>query len=319
MNILSATMGCFSPRFRTLSEWSAVYDSIISDRPLSNKTLQGRRASIRCILKQFGNHQIGSIQPREIVAWLRHLREQTPTTARRVLYEICEMFNEAMKQGWAARNPASCIRQHPIKIMRSRLTLEQWTQMFMLASISRPGWVPLMLSLALVTGQRRGDLVKMRFEDVKPRKLADGHIQDCLHVTQQKTGRLLALPTTLKLNIVDISIADIIEQCKLYAPSDGFLLRKSNGQQLCEATLTQCFSSLFRDIHGTWTDEQRSPPTLHECRSLSERLYRAQGIDTRVLLGHTSQAVTDLYNKGRGLPDDYWVLNDTSPVCGNHS
>ncbi|MFC2588560.1 MAG: hypothetical protein ACFNZS_01050 [Ottowia sp.] len=36
-------------------------------------------------------------------------------------------------------------------------------------------------------------------------------------------------------------------------------------------------------------------------RSLAERLYRAQGVDTRILLGHRRQQMTDRYNDDRGL------------------
>lgn len=48
------------------------------------------------------------------------------------------------------------------------------------------------------------------------------------------------------------------------------------------------------------------PASLHECRSLSERLYRKQEINTMILLGHHSQAMTDLYNDDRGLSGGEW-------------
>lgn len=48
------------------------------------------------------------------------------------------------------------------------------------------------------------------------------------------------------------------------------------------------------------------PPSLHECRSLSERLYRKQGINTMVLLGHRHQSMTDMYNDDRGLTHGEW-------------
>lgn len=44
----------------------------------------------------------------------------------------------------------------------------------------------------------------------------------------------------------------------------------------------------------------KTPTTFHEQRSLSERLYRAQGIDTKILLGHKTQSTTDRYNDDRG-------------------
>lgn len=47
-------------------------------------------------------------------------------------------------------------------------------------------------------------------------------------------------------------------------------------------------------------------PSLHEMRSLSERLYRAQGINTMRLLGHANQEMTDKYNDDRGLSAREW-------------
>ncbi|EPE5478197.1 integrase, partial [Escherichia coli] len=43
-----------------------------------------------------------------------------------------------------------------------------------------------------------------------------------------------------------------------------------------------------------------TPPSFHEQRSLSERLFREQGVDTKILLGHSNQKMTDIYNDARG-------------------
>ena len=48
-----------------------------------------------------------------------------------------------------------------------------------------------------------------------------------------------------------------------------------------------------------------TPPTFHVQRSLSERLYREQGLDTQKLLGHKSRKMTDKYNDDRGKD---WVV-----------
>ncbi|HCJ5889806.1 TPA: integrase, partial [Klebsiella pneumoniae] len=42
-----------------------------------------------------------------------------------------------------------------------------------------------------------------------------------------------------------------------------------------------------------------------EQRSLSERLYREQGIDTQKLLGHKTMKMTDRYNDDRGKE---WII-----------
>lgn len=45
---------------------------------------------------------------------------------------------------------------------------------------------------------------------------------------------------------------------------------------------------------------EETPATFHEQRSLSERLYREQGINTKDLLGHKTQQQTDKYHDDRG-------------------
>ena len=46
--------------------------------------------------------------------------------------------------------------------------------------------------------------------------------------------------------------------------------------------------------------EDSTPPSFHEIRSLAERQYHSQGLDTQILLGHKSRAMTDRYHDNRG-------------------
>lgn len=93
----------------------------------------------------------------------------------------------------------------------------------------------------------------------------------------------------------------------IYAAPGDTLLRKHNGQTLGNNYLSARFRNLFiRVLNRTDTGIR---PTLHECRSLSEWLYRQQGVDTKVLLGHKHQRMTDEYNNARGLDmDEYKFL-----------
>ncbi|MBK1712782.1 hypothetical protein CKO43_08320 [Rubrivivax gelatinosus] len=45
----------------------------------------------------------------------------------------------------------------------------------------------------------------------------------------------------------------------------------------------------------------KGTPTFHEVRSLSKRLYKAQGdVDTETLLGHATERMSNLYDDPRG-------------------
>lgn len=293
---LAATLGRISPRYRTFRQWIALYQEILESRGLNPKTLANRHNNIRYLIDALGDETISAVRPHEIARITRSLFAEHPYTAHRVLTEAREVFSEAVAYGWTYTNPATAVRHQAIHVARKRLSLEQWRTIYGYAAAHMPPWVSHMLVLALVSAQRRSDLQKMRFSDV-----SDGY----LYVTQQKTGTRLRLPLSLHLDAIDCSLAQAIEACHGYAPNDDYLLRKSTGQPLTAASLSARFEAAREGALGIWTAEG-DPPSLHECRSLAERLYRKQHVDTRVLLGHKRQAMTDVYNDDRGLSDGEW-------------
>lgn len=75
-------------------------------------------------------------------------------------------------------NPALATKQPRRKITRQRLSLEEWQKIFDIADASHRYMGNAML-LALVTGQRLGDISRMKFSDIW---------DDHLHVIQEKPG-----------------------------------------------------------------------------------------------------------------------------------
>ncbi|MGY2800001.1 integrase, partial [Ewingella americana] len=149
--------------------------------------------------------------------------------------------------------------------------------------------------LALVTGQRLGDIAKMKFTDIW-----DGN----LHITQEKTGARVAIPLALRCSAIDKSLEEIVALCrdKILSP---YLLHHHHsmrgvkrGTRIQAQSITKAFSSARDATSLKWS--KGTPPTFHEQRSLSERIYRDQGIDTKQLLGHKNQQMTDVYNDDRG-------------------
>lgn len=295
MNFLAATLGQVVPKYRTLSQWAQTYRKIVDSKPISDKTKINRRNSLAHILADLGECTIGSIRPHEIAAFINKVYAARPQTAKRVLIEIKDCFNEALIYGWLLRNPALGVKIPAVRVQRQRLTIDQWWAILGYAIEHMPPWVQRMLALALITGQRRGDLVKMRFADVW---------EDHLHIEQAKTGTRIALPLALRMDAIDLTLREVIEDCRNYAAGSEFLLRKHDGCQLGDASLSARFE-IAREGALVPVDH---PPSLHECRSLSERLYRKQGLNTMTLLGHKHQKMTDLYNDDRGLTRGEWKV-----------
>lgn len=294
MNLLSLTLGRVLPRYRTVGQWAVIYRKLVDARPISDKTKDNRRSALAHVLEYLGHRTISAVRPHEVANMLQDIAKTHPQTAKRVLHEVADLFNECMNYGWIDRNPAVSVKAPLCRVQRKRLTLVNWQAIKGHADKNMPLWVRNMLVLALVTGQRRSDLVKMRFADVW---------DDHLHVEQAKTGTRLALPLALKLNALGVTLAEAIEACKNYPIKSEFMLRKANGGQLADASLSARFEEVRKAVLPS---ETGIPASLHECRSLSERLYREQGINTMTLLGHKHQSMTDLYNDDRGLSKGQW-------------
>ena len=293
--LLSATLGRIAARYRTLDEWAETYREIIATLDVTEKTKQNRRCSLQRILGYFAGRTISTIKPHEIAAMIQEIKREHPQCAKRTLIETKALFTAAINYGWIHRSPAAAIKAPAVKVQRRRLSLDHWCAIAAYAETHLPPWVPRMMLLALVTGQRRSDLRKMRFGDVWG---------DLLHVQQEKTGTRIALPLSLKLDVLGVSLGDVIADCRDYAAEPDYLLRKHNGTPLVHASLSARFEEA-REGSGIAAGPG-SPPSLHECRSLSERLYRSQGINTMLLLGHATQRMTDLYNDDRGLTAGEW-------------
>ena len=291
-----------APR-RTLAEWLDVHEQQIRAKGLKARTICNRTSNLRHVRRLWGDRPIAELRPHEISAALRaEFVQAKAATGGRVLAELREAYNEAIANDWADRNPASHVKLPAHRVERKRLSLETWQAMLELSRASRQPWLECLLLLALATGQRRGDLAKMRFDDV-----VDGH----LRVEQQKQagkgyGARVAIPLSLRLDAVGATLGGVIELCRLCGAPGPTLLRKAGGGALEESSLSIRFAECVRAVCGDGAYGANEWPSLHEVRSLSARLYTAQGIDVQTLLGHKTAEMTNLYRDDRGLSAREW-------------
>lgn len=298
MSLISITLGRIAPGFQSLAAWCEIYDTIIAARPLKPKTLQNRRSNVAHLRAVLGRHTMRSIRPIDIALAVREIWDSgRQVAARRVLIEAGDLFNEAVIAGVIDTNPAQPLKQLPAPVKRARLTFEQWHAIYEWTAEHGQPWFACALRLAIVSAQRRADIAKMSKRDIW-----DGY----LHVVQQKTGERIALPLHLHLDVLGVTLGQVIDEADDYRRPGQMLLRKRDDRPFGVAALTASFT-LARDAvfpRETWGE--RTPPTFHEIRSLAERLYRGQGVDTKTMLGHKRQSMTDLYNDDRGLTRNDW-------------
>ncbi|WMB71386.1 phage integrase Arm DNA-binding domain-containing protein [Shewanella oncorhynchi] len=300
-------------------KWVEKYIAIQGDR-LNNgeirlNTFKTRKSQATIAIKAMGNIPLKDISTKDCYELMQSLRAQgKERTAQAVRSVLIDIFKEAAQAGeiTGGFNPASATKSPRVNVVRDRLELEAVKQILTVAETKEP-WVKNTILLALVTGQRRVDIANMQFKKGKdwerlyqnwktgnrskpPYSYVEG---EWLHVFQQKTSTMLKLPLGLKLEALDLSIGNVVLSCRSRCVSK-YLIHHQHGSrgatiggQVFVDTITKRFSEC-RDELGP------STTTFHELRSLSERLYSGQGIDTQILLGHKDPRTTAAYHDIRG-------------------
>lgn len=285
----------------TTSTWLDRYQAIQDDRLKSGdirlNTYKQKAKPVSLLRERAGMKLISAVDVRDIAQLLdEYIAAGRPRMAQVVRSVLIDVFKEAQHYGEAppGHNPALATKQPRRKITRQRLSLEEWKKIFDIADATHRYMGNAML-LALVTGQRLGDISRMKFSDIW---------DDHLHVIQEKTGSKIAIPLSLRLNAINWSLRDVVARCRDYAVS-AYLVhffrstsQAERGAQVKANTLTMNFSKARDLARIDWGEG--SPATFHEQRSLSERLYKEQGLDTQKLLGHKTQQQTDRYHDDRG-------------------
>lgn len=214
-------------------------------------------------------------------------------SAQAVRTRLGQVCRRGMRLGWMDANPVEATEDPAVTVKRQRLTLDTFRAIYAVAP-KVSDWLQRAMMFGLVLGADR-----LTITQVQKSNVAD----DLLTYRRQKTGAWVAVPLALRLDAVGVSLRELVEwRGKVLSP---YLLhhQRTQGQAAAGApihpdTVTDAFTQA-RKLAGI-ADE--GAPTFHELRSLCKRLYEAQGgVDTKALLGHAGERVSDLYADPRGI------------------
>lgn len=291
----------------TLNEWLDVHEREMRCAGHKPQTIRNRTATINHCRRLWGTRPIRALKAHEIAEGLRSFPPNRSSTAGRVRGELCKAFDEAIANDWADRNPVTPVKAPKHRVKRKRLKLEVWKAMYELSKQSRQRWLPCLLLLGLVTGQRRSDLVKMTFDDI----ITDADGQQYLRIEQaEKAGKLIGarveIPLALRLDAIGFTVGEVIDLCRACGKPGPTLIRKAGGGKFEESSLSTRFHELIVAVLGPDAHAEHEWPSLHELRSLASRLFKDQGEDVQTLLGHKHAAMTAVYTDDRGSDGEKW-------------
>ena len=278
--------------------WADKYLAIQQDRMKSGEikqcTVEARAYGVSVLLRTAADVPLSSADTKIFSTIIDEYRSRGKNRMGQSLRATwIDLFKEAQHAGEVAPgfNPAAATKSPRVKVSRLRLDLSEWKRIFQQAE-GKPYLQNGML-LALLTAQRPMDLCGMKFSDIW---------DDHLHITQSKTGAKLALPLSLRLDPLGITLGEVVDRCRGTGRSKFLLHYTTRGRKYGTQVKPTVISVMFANARDAakinWGDG--TPPSFYEQRSLSERLYHQQGIDTQVLLGHKHQRMTDLYHDDRG-------------------
>lgn len=283
----------------TLSDWLDIYTGIIDKRlaegGIAKSTAASTKQKCATIGKAIGQTLLREVSTRTIAEFLASYGEKD-RMAQAMRSLLLDVFREAIAAGWCEKNPVQVTRAKRVETKRERLSLSDFMAIHAKAVQDGPDWMPVCMELALLTAQRRGDVAKMRYRDLR-----DG----CLNVRQQKNkksegGHNVAIPDQLaiagfSLPATIASTRNVVSQYLVHhSKAQG---RAKVGSAVRGHTIAQEFAAI-RDALGIGGDY---PPTVHEIRSLSARLYAEKYGEefAQSLLGHKSAKMAALYQDER--------------------
>lgn len=131
------------------------------------------------IVPHFGNQRLSEVQKKDVAAFLRSLAEEVSgTTANRYQALLSSLFKYAIELELTENNPCRGIKKAQENRSRDRFLHSDEFERFiqtLQTKLDKPAYQALFLLIA--TGLRKGELLKLRWEDVN---LADGtlYLQD---------------------------------------------------------------------------------------------------------------------------------------------
>lgn len=280
----------------TWGDWMDAFEKLLAKRALAENT----RRTYRSLCKKARglaeeDAPFASVTTKVIAAALGTLEDDGKARqAQQLRSFLKDMFNDAIAEGLTKENPAIVTRSIAVEVKRARLQFDAFMAVYEAEKVL---WARNCYALALVSGQDRESCSNALFRDIR-----DGAWWN----ERGKTGARIVLPLELRLDCVGLSLADVVKQCRTTGVVSPHLIHQTHnygnspvGSQIWVDTITRHFTDTLATLGLSWGD--KDPPTFHEIRSLSERLYDAQGnVKTQELLGHKDAKTTALYHDARG-------------------
>jgi hypothetical protein len=276
-------------------KWIEIYKPILlagkEDKPLAPNSVKAYSRELRLAASMFDAGTAASqITTADIVNELDKLTAAGKSnTAQGMRSHLYESFRQMIVRGWRKDNPVEAVPLIVSRVKRMRLSFELFNRVYEAETLT---WAKNAYALALISGQAREECSSAMFKDIR-----DG----AWWCDRRKSGARMILPLELKLDCFGLSLGDVVKQCRSTGVLSKYLIHQTvdrtkskPGARIAVDTISMRFRATLESLRIEWGD--KAPPTFHEIRSLSGRLYKQEGkVNPQELYGHADEKTTDVY------------------------
>lgn len=290
----SITVGDFIDTYKTVE---------LPPRKLSAATLELYGVRLRQVQQAWGDKPLDSVTLRMVNDLLDSLTDRSSNQMRALLVDF---FGYAVSKGLCPDNPAAETRVKIETKQRKRHTVEG---LALIRAAAEP-WLQNAIDLAMLTAQRRADLLALRWSDIRG---------GMIHIAQQKTtdadsDELDDLQGAGFVAIrINPALQAVLDRCRDDVASPFVLHRqpdrldskqraqKQHWTQIEPRYLTRAFKAA-RDRANAYPDlSDAQQPGYHQIRALAIYLLKKSGLDAQATAGHSSARMTRKYADGHGV------------------
>lgn len=242
---------------------------------LSPRTQRDYTRHVRDLRKWFGNRIADEMKPRDFAEFM-NVRKGRIQRNKQLAVLSCA-FGQAVGVWYmCARNPCRDVKRHRSR-PRDRYVTEAEFRGFQAIV---PARMKIAMELSLLTGQRQGDVLSMKLEQVNREA-------NCIRIQQGKTGKRLEIEISPALSVV-------LEKCEQMAPAGEYVIRRRDGQRYT----SDGFRAIWQRYQRRWSKAGNQRFSYHDLRAKAASDCRSVE-EAMLLLGHANISITRrIYDRG---------------------
>jgi integrase len=253
---------------------------------LAPRTARDYRRHIGHLRRRFGSMEASQLEPRPFAEYLNEVKRGKIQRVRTLAVLSAALTIAVRRWFWLRTNVLRDV-ERPRNEPRNRLILDEE---FEACKALAPKRVQLAMQIALLTGQRQGDIIRLKWSDIREATV-DGRTFSEIHLEQGKTRKRLAIEITPEFE-------SVLDEC--YQLEGGghtgcpYIVPTRFGRPYT----SEGFRACWQRVRLKWERSGGEPLHFHDIRALAATKCKSLE-EAQHLLGHTSSQMTKrVYRRG---------------------